>query len=292
MSIVKYLKSLLIGAPAKPDNTPLDLEQMLSDDDSTLKAIGRAVLETRDRVLTEDEQIMLDAVEARRERLLANDAEINVIDYGAGPQGSVRTRQEMDTGVKGKARINQICKASKKPEWALLLFKLVQKLRPTSCLELGSCVGVSAAYQSCALNLNGHGQLVSLEGSPEVADLARETIAEVGGHRASVMTGPFHQTLTPTLRSAAPVDFFFNDGHHDHDAVLRYFEEALPHLDERAVVVFDDISWSPGMQAAWTTLRQHERVAASLDLGNVGLVLLAPRKSGSPCHFRAKISRA
>ena len=76
------------------------------------------------------------------------------------------------------------------------------------------------------------------------------------------------------MQNAQPIDFFFNDGHHEHDAVLEYFEQAKPYLSTDAVVVFDDIDWSDGMQAAWNTIRKDDRVMASVDLGAIGVVVL------------------
>ncbi len=91
---------------------------------------------------------------------------------------------------------------------------------------------------------------------------------------ASVITGPFHETLKAVLESSKPIDFFFNDGHHDHDAVLAYFNEALPNLSNEAVIVFDDISWSPGMRKAWIEIEADERVTASIDLQTMGIALV------------------
>ena len=67
---------------------------------------------------------------------------------------------------------------------------------------------------------------------------------------------------------------FFNDGHHDHFAVIQYFNESLPYLADEAVIVFDDISYSPGMRKAWTQIEDDERVSVSIDLQTVGIVLV------------------
>jgi hypothetical protein len=41
-------------------------------------------------------------------------------------------------------------------------------------------------------------------------------------------------------------------------------------------MIFDDIHWSRGMQAAWEQIKQHPRVRLSLDLFYVGLVFFDP----------------
>ncbi len=148
---------------------------------------------------------------------------------------------------------------------------MIRKLEPSSCVELGSCVGISASYITAALNMNKKGRLLSLEGSPEIA---KKNLENLNLKRGSVITGPFHETLKGALESAKPIDFFFNDGHHDHDAVIQYLNESLPNLSDEAVIVFDDISWSPGMRKSWTEIEDDKRVSPSIDLQTIGIVLI------------------
>lgn len=224
--------------------------------------------------MSSEERELINVIEARRSSLLSSNQEIAVIDYGAGARSSKRTKEEMDKGVESTALVSNICKASKSPFWATILFKLIRKLKPSSCVELGSCVGISASYQATALNMNGKGQLLTLEGSPEIAKVAEETLESLKIQNASVVTGPFNETLKGVLQSAKPIDLFFNDGHHDHEAVIEYLNGALPNLSDEAVIVIDDISWSSGMRKAWTEIEDDKRVTVSIDLQEIGIVLL------------------
>ncbi len=217
-----------------------------------------------------------DRIEARRRDLLASDAPIAVVDYGAGSSTERRTASEMRAGKRFETTVADVCRASKPADWARFLASLVLRLRPRSCLELGTCVGISASYLAAALRMAGDGgRLVTLEGSPGTAKLAGETLAGLGLTEASVTVGPFHETYRPALAAARPVDFLFNDGHHDHDALLGYFEESLEFLADDAVVAFDDISWSPGMRRAWNRIERDERVAATVDLRSIGIAVLS-----------------
>ena len=161
---------------------------------------------------------MLDAIEQRRSVLLDSDKEIAFMDYGAGPSDAQRTQEQMEQGVPSRLGVNVMARASKPPFWASILFKIVRGLAPKSCLELGTCVGISGSYQAQALSLNGEGALFTLEGSPDVAATAKETFECLGIDNVSVVTGPFHKTLQGVMERAQPIDYFFNDGHHDHDA--------------------------------------------------------------------------
>lgn len=264
------------------------LIQLTSHKHPKLKAIGDALSELLKDTYSVEEQRWVNLIEQRRSSLLSSDKEITVIDYGAGPSGSKRTKEDMENGVQVKARVAKICRASKSEFWASFLFKMIRKLEPSSCVELGSCVGISASYISAALHMNGKGNLLSLEGSPEIAKIAKETLLNLNLQNASVIIGPFQKTLKGVLESAKPIDFFFNDGHHDHDAVIRYFNESLPHLSDEAIIIFDDISWSSGMRKAWTEIENDERVRASINLQTIGIVLVG-KNFGVKERFRVSL---
>lgn len=255
-------------------NAKKALINLTSHSDLKLKAIGIALQETLAHRLSTEEQEKISLIEKRRSFLLKSDKHIAVVDYGAGSPNSKRTLEEMEQGAKLTAPVTDIAAASKPTFWATVLFKIIRKLEPLSCVELGTCVGISASYQASALNINGKGAIITLEGSPEIANIAKETFENLGLKNASVVTGPFHQTLNDVMETSKPVDFFFNDGQHDHDAVILYFNAAMPYLSDSAIIVFDDISWSTGMRKAWNEIENDERVSASIDLRVIGIALV------------------
>jgi len=248
-------------------------KKLASHKKKTLRAIGNALHKALTNEASGDEKKTISLIEQRRASLLSSNEQIHIIDYGAGSPDSNRTAQEMKRGVEKTAPVSSLCAASTPSFWALVLFHLIRELKPSSCLELGTCVGISAAYQAAALRLNQKGALITLEGAPGISRVAEETFDILGITNASVITGPFHETLPGALTAAKPVDFFFNDGHHDYNAVIQYFNEALPWLADEAVVVFDDISWSPGMRKAWSGIENDKNVAASIDLKKIGIAI-------------------
>jgi predicted O-methyltransferase YrrM len=216
------------------------LARIATHPEPRLRALGIALKESLSQDLSEEEKEAISLIEKRRTFLLKSDEDIEVIDYGAGSGDANRTKEEMEEGVKINLQVAKVARASKPQFWATVLFKIIRKLGPHSCVELGSCVGISGAYQASALRINGQGAIISLEG----------------------------------LNTSKPIDFFFNDGHHDQHAVIRYFEEAMPYLSDGAVIVFDDITWSKGMKAAWSAIESDSRVSASIDLGIMGIALV------------------
>jgi predicted O-methyltransferase YrrM len=224
---------------------------------------------------TPEERGWIARIEQLRAELNASDTPVMRLDYGAGSPGAGRTAEEMLAGVETPDTIGHIARlTSKPPFWGRVLFNLVRHTGPASCVEMGTSMGISAAYQAAALELNGTGALVTLEGAPAVAELARAHLGRLGLGRAEVVVGRFRDTLPAVLEARRPVDYVFVDGHHDEHATLGYFERLLPFLADSALLVFDDIAWSDGMRRAWTTLARDPRVTSAVGLGPVGLCLI------------------
>jgi predicted O-methyltransferase YrrM len=245
--------------------------------DRLVRMVSRSELPShvRDALLrpfTPDEMRSLNRIEEMRALCEADTREIVIVDYGAGSPDEHRTTEEMEKGVSKTQRIGEACRnASKPPVWGECLFRLVRHFRSQSCIEMGTCVGISGSYIAMALSLNGYGKpLVALEGSSSLAAVALANFVRVGLANVEILEGTFSSTLGPTLERMKPVDFIFIDGHHDEHATIGYFEQVKPFLAEHNVLVFDDIDWSDGMRAAW------RKIADSVPgyaLGDVGICL-------------------
>ena len=216
------------------------------------------------------------AIEARRQQLLGNPTSISVTDLGAGSR----------TGVGQQRRLADIARtATKPPRLAQLLFRLVNYLRPKTILELGTSLGLTTAYLAAA---DSRHRIVTLEGCPNVAAVARETFTSLGLSNIDVVEGNIDHTLAPTLTGLrAPVDFVFFDGNHRYEPTLRYFEVCLAHCTNESVFVFDDIHWSAEMEQAWEVIKAHPNVTLTVDLFYVGLVFF--RKNQPKQHFSLRV---
>ena len=224
---------------------------------------------------TSEERSWIDRIEQLRTEMNASSARLARIDYGAGDPESQWTPEQMRAGVDTEDTLGHISRlASKPPFWCGLLFELIRTVHPRSCIELGTAVGISAAYQGAALRLNGGGALVTLEGATSLATIARNNIRKLGLETVDVVTGRFEDTLPHVLASRKPVDYVFVDGHHDEHATVGYFDQLLPFLTEISLLVFDDIAWSDGMKRAWRRIAQRAEVEVAVDLGPVGLCVI------------------
>lgn len=223
-----------------------------------------------------DARAWFERIEAKRAALDASDEPVLLVDYGAGGPGDTRSAEEMRRGQAVASTVGAVCRrASKPPFWARLLFALVREYRPRRGLELGTCLGVSAGYQGAALRLNGDGGILhTLEGAPSLAAHSRRNLAALALDNVVVVEGRFDQTLPGVLADAGRLDYAFIDGHHDEAATVAYFHALLPQLAPGAVLVFDDIAWSPGMQRAWQAISADPRVRVAVDLRAVGICVL------------------
>ncbi|OGX88430.1 SAM-dependent methyltransferase [Hymenobacter lapidarius] len=217
-----------------------------------------------------------EALEARRQELLASPTTISVTDFGAGSHTDAGAQR----GVAAIART-----AAKPPHLAQLLFRLVNYFRPATILELGTSLGLTTAYLAAA---DSRSRVVTLEGCPNVAAVARETFSRLHLGNVEVVEGNIDDTLAPTLSAlTAPLDFAFFDGNHRYEPTLRYFEQCLAHRRDESVFVFDDIHWSADMERAWEVIKAHSDVTITVDLFYIGLVFF---RTGQPKqHFSLRV---
>jgi predicted O-methyltransferase YrrM len=260
--------------------TRRELAALGEERDRVSTAVARAISATLNEDASTEERRWAERIEELREALATSTDELTLIDFGAVSPELNPSQAEMEQGVDVQRTVGEICRsASKPPRWAFLLFKLVRELQPASCVELGTSLGISTAYQAAALELNGQGRLVSLEGAEPVAALAKKHLEGLGLNRAEIVVGRFQDTLGGVLQERNPVDYAFVDGHHDRDATLDYFERLVPALGEEAVLVFDDIAWSSGMKDAWAQIRDDPRVSLAVDLFKVGVCAVGPARN-------------
>jgi predicted O-methyltransferase YrrM len=164
--------------------------------------------------------------------------------------------------------------SSMSPHLAALLFAVLRETHARSALELGTCVGVSAAYEAAALRLNEGEPLVTIDASAGRMEVARETFAGLGLVEVDARLGDFQQVLEALAAERRKFDYAFIDGNHREGPTIEYHQLFAERLAAPgAIAVFDDIRWSKGMHRAWATVSRHPKVALAVDLGPLGLVV-------------------
>ena len=238
-----------------------------NDDRAGLVAAALAI---RKRHLTRGERADIEAIEERRERLIAERRPVEMRYYAQPDDSAEGGEMRWSARAEPLGEIAERVSASRRK--AMSLYGLVRELAPRRALEMGTGVGISGAYQGMALRHAGGGEMVALDGAPELAAVAAETFAELGLEAIEVRVGPFAETLPQALAEGA-VQYAFVDGHHQEEATLAYFELLLPHAPG-AALVFDDIRWSEGMLRAWERIADDPRVELAVDLDRYGVAFI------------------
>lgn len=246
----------------------------VTDDHTNI--VYEAIIESLKNKLTTEEKLWITRIESIRRNLDSSTEAIVVQDFGAGNSDRHLTREEMYKGRMVEKIIGDVSKKASKPYfWCILLFKLIRKYKPNSCIELGTCLGTSGAYQAAALEINGSGHLATFEGAETLAAIAETQFKQLSLKNVTIIRGRFQDKLQTYIEGKKQIDYAFIDGHHDYEATLEYFDQIIPFLSNNAIVIFDDISWSKGMKKAWRDIIKQEHVKLSFDLIKVGVCIIS-----------------
>lgn len=211
------------------------------------------------------------AIEALREDLLESDQTITVNDLGAGSRVFQRPARA----------VSEMARTSLKPAaQARLLYRLVSYFGSEKVLELGTSFGITTLYLAMGTE---EGTVHTIEGCPQTQRFAQHHFDHFKSGKIHSVLGSFRSKLPEVLRQMGTVDLAFIDGHHDQGPTLEYFASILEFAHQGTILVFDDIHWSRGMEAAWATIKAHPRVSVTVDLYDLGLVFLRTEQAKE--HF-------
>ena len=161
---------------------------------------------------------------------------------------------------------------------------MVKYYQPATVVELGTSLGITTSYLSLA---KADANLITMEGSGEIARIAKLNFKTLGLKNIELIEGNFDNTLSPNVSRLSSVDFAFIDGNHRKEPTERYFRELLPKTNNDSILVFDDIHWSSEMEAAWETIKNNTAVTCSIDLFFIGLVFFR-KEFQEKQHFRIR----
>ncbi|HQI69104.1 MAG TPA: class I SAM-dependent methyltransferase [Bacteroidales bacterium] len=157
------------------------------------------------------------AVEQIRKTYLHSPEKIFVNDLGTGIFSKPSQRKIRD--------IMRKYSSSKKD--AFLLFRMVQYLKPSTILELGTSLGVSAMSMAMA---NKNIRLTTIEGCPQTASLAKKNFEKLSLN-INLVVGDFDEVLPAILKKLQITGLVFFDGNHTKEATWKYFEGCLKYTN-------------------------------------------------------------
>ena len=199
-------------------------------------------------------------IEELRKKLLSDKKLIEIEDLGAGSR----------SGTTQKKSVAHIAKSAlKSKKYAQMLYRLARHYQPQSIVELGTSLGLTAAYFSEACPA---ADITTIEGSRSIFSLARENLAGLCCENVESVHGNFDVVLRDVLAKHKSVDLAYIDGNHRYEPTMNYFSQFLKKSHSGTILVFDDIHWSEEMEKAWKEIKEHPSVQYTIDIFFLGFV--------------------
>lgn len=208
----------------------------------------------------EDEFYDFERLKLVRNRLLEDKQKLEIKDLGAGSKTfKTKHRKIKDIADRGVTLTAH----------SELFFKLINFLKCSRSIELGTSIGLNTLYLAQA---NAKGKVYSIEGSSALSAFATGLATEQKISNIHFFNENFDEALPNLLKDIGGFDLLYVDGNHTYEATLRYFTTALENVQPSAVIIFDDIYWSKGMTRAWQEIKAHPAVTLSIDAFYFGMV--------------------
>jgi predicted O-methyltransferase YrrM len=130
---------------------------------------------------------------------------------------------------------------------------LARGVKPRSIVEIGTGFGVSGMYWASALAELGAGSFITFEPNTRWRAIAEHNIRSICD-RVQLIEGTFEDQLAALDIPPQSIDILSVDAIHTVTAVSAQLALAAPLLAPNAVILIDDIRFSPGMHRYWRRL--------------------------------------
>jgi len=186
----------------------------------------------------------------------------------------------------GSAQYFSVAEVSKKagsPEiWTVLYYYLSLNKNIENILEIGTNLGVSGQYFIAALEGKINSKFITIEGVKRLCEIAMTRFSKISKQVGfEVKHGLYDDVLEEVCLSDTQFDLVFIDGNHNYEATIKYFEMLKNNYSKDAILIFDDINWSPKMTKAWKEIIVDPRVLLSVDLFKLGIVIVGADASSN-----------
>ncbi|SRR6056297_1318404 len=166
-----------------------------------------------------------------------------------------------------------------KHKYGKVLNRIVYFYNIKNILELGTSIGVSTLYMS---TVNPGILTDTIDGNKTCIEYANNLFKSYNLKNIETHYGDFNNLL-PGLLNKKSYDLVFIDGNHTYESTMEYFNLLLEKSRQQSILIFDDIHWSEGMEAAWHKIISHPLCTVTIDIFQFGIVFLNPDLSKQ--HF-------
>lgn len=174
-------------------------------------------------------------------------------------------------------------KASVSFKHGALLYRVSRWSKAESVVELGSGLGISTAYLRAG---SPEASFHAVEGGRIRALLAAQTVYRSKLEKVHMHQGDIGEELPVIMEDVSGRLLAYVDGNHHYKPTVSYLELLVKHAGDEVIIIMDDIYWSKGMQKAWKEIISWPEVRVSIDLFQMGILLL--RKDLAKAHLKIK----
>jgi predicted O-methyltransferase YrrM len=209
-----------------------------------------------------------------RKELMDFDICLDVNEIGAGSK-KIQQKTRLVSEMVKVSSVNE--------KFGRLFFRLAHYYNPLSILELGTSVGLSTIYLSKGAESS---KVYTIEGNKSLCDYAKTLFIKKDLKNIEVIEGLFDDKLKTVIPLLTGSPLIFIDGNHSFEPTLGYYRLLSDNLDEY-ILIFDDISWSEGMQKAWAEIVFNSKKDVTIDLFRMGIIIR--KKDVTPGFYRILI---
>lgn len=207
-----------------------------------------------------------------RKTLLNSKQLLHLDDYGAGAFWGTSARRCVR-----EIAITSGSSLKKQQE----LVSIVRYFKPNSILELGTNLGLGTSALASA---HDSVKIDSVDADAALVAFTRQHLTDFGFDNINIQNATFEAFLKQKTQT---YDLIFLDGHHDHEASIRYVETLKYFIHSNSLIIIDDIRWSLGMYHAWKSIVNDPFWKLSIDFGPYGIVQRQENRKKQ--HFFVKI---
>ena len=185
------------------------------------------------------------------------------------------------TGERSAASFVRHSSVSEK--YGALLYRISRWFEPEMIIELGSGLGISSLYLASG---SPHVPLHSIEGNPHRASFAEKVVAGLKMEMLNIHQGEMDEELNKLIPHVRGRFVAFVDGNHRYEPTIAYVRKLMEVAGDEALIIMDDIYWSKEMFKAWEELKSWPESRVSVDLYQMGIILL--RRDLAKASFKFK----
>jgi len=191
-----------------------------------------------------------------------------------------------------KKIVSDICQKAASPvKWCRFFHDIILHTNTNNVLEIGTNLGISGTYILEALKTKEDFNFVTMEGLPQLCKIASSEFSTItNSNNFKVLQGLYDNTFDQALSQPFNYNFLFIDGNHQKEPTLHYFEQLKNKISHPAILIFDDINWSEGMQETWEIIKKDKSVNYSIDLYKLGIIIIDKNDTIKGVEFNLSLS--